>query len=78
MLEAGEIKDTKKAQQMIETHLDLFKKWDYRFEQDSLGASLFTAWEYNIYRLLHEYKIQSEVARLAIASSFMYESFVFG
>ena len=55
--------------------MHILEKWDYKFDSDSKGASVFSAWEFSIASHLHETKIKGLTARRGFAYTGIGEHF---
>ena len=51
----------------IDLGLKLLEGWNFKFDSDSVAASVFSAWEFAISSYLHESKISSVKIRQALA-----------
>lgn len=58
------------------TVFKLLEQWNFRFDQNSVGASIYAVWEFQIASHLHETQIKGVKARRAFAYTGLGEHFV--
>lgn len=57
--------------------IKILLKWDYRYDKESVGASIMAAWDHAIVTHLHQKRIKGDRARKAIGFVIMTEHFIY-
>jgi acyl-homoserine lactone acylase PvdQ len=66
-VDKASVKLSDQQRDKLETAKTLLKAWDFKFDEESSAASIFTAWEMSIAYYLHEKKITSPVIRVTMS-----------
>lgn len=68
------LSESERAQ--YKTYLTHLRKWDFRMAKDSIGASVFIAWEHFFLRSFFHELTDNEAKRSVINMSYMFDHYI--